>query len=94
VDLELGRAFKQRQSDDWIYGFLLGHKVTEQLELLGEIHGTGSPNFGKYETVLNLGAIYDLGKDYSALLSAGRSFQGASSDAPTLLLYIGMQLRL
>ncbi len=94
VDLEFGRAFKQRQSDDWIYGFLLGHKVTEQLELLGEIHGTGSPNFGKHETVFILGAIYDLGKDYSALLSAGRSFQGASSDAPTLLLYIGMQLRL
>lgn len=92
--LEFGRAFKQRQSDDWIYGFLLGHKVTEQLELLGEIHGTGRPNFREHETVFNLGAVYDLGKNYSALLSAGRSFQDAASDAPTLLLYIGMQLRL
>ncbi len=92
--LEFGRALKQRQSDAWIYGFVLGHKVTERLELLGEIHGTGRPNFRQHETVFNLGAIYDFGKNYAALLSAGRSFQGAASDAPTLLLYVGMQLRL
>ena len=94
ADLEFGRAFKQRQSDAWIYGFLLGHKVTEHLELLGEIHGTGRPNFRQHEAVFDLGAVYDLGKNYSALLSAGRSFQDAASDAPSLLLYIGMQLRL
>lgn len=94
ADLEFGRAFKQRQSDAWIYGFLLGHKVTEELALLGEIHGAGRPNFRQHETVFNFGAVYDLGKHYSALLSAGRSFQSAASDAPTLLLYVGMQLRL
>ncbi len=92
--LEFGRAFKRKQDDAWIYGFVAGHKATERLELLGEIHGTGRPNFRMHETVFNLGAIYDLGKNYSALLSVGRSFQSAASDAPTLLLYIGMQLRL
>lgn len=92
--LESGRAFKQKQDDAWIYGFVVGHKITESFEVLGEVHGTGRPNFRKHETVFNVGTIWDLTKKYSLLFSAGRGFQGSASDAPSLLLYIGMQLRL
>lgn len=92
--LEFGRAFKQKQEDSWIYGFILGHRFTESLEMLGEIHGTGRPDFRKHETVFNVGGIWDLSKTYSMLFSAGRSFQSSAGDAPTLLLYAGMQLRL
>lgn len=94
ANLEFGRVFKQRESNEWIYGAVLRRKVVESLELLAEIHGAGRPNFRKHETVLNLGAIWDIGRRYSALLSAGRSFQSSASDAPTMLLYIGMQMRL
>ncbi len=92
--LEFGRAFKEKQEDAWIYGFVVGHKFTESIEVLGEVHGTGRPNFRKHETVFNVGTIWDLSRKYSLLFSAGRGFQSSASDAPTLLLYVGMQLRL
>ena len=46
------------------------------------------------EFVFNIGTQWDFTKKYGLLASVGRGFSRATSDEPSLLLYLGLQLRL
>lgn len=92
LNTEIGHDFRQRGGDAWIYGLAIKYAEIKGLEALGEIFGTADNSFKRHETVFNLGFRYDLGKDYTLLASAGRSFHSAP-DQPSLLLYGGIQFR-
>jgi hypothetical protein len=92
VNTEFGRAFRRHKGDRWIYGFVLKSRPLRQLETLAEIHGTADNEFKRHETVFNLGARWDIGKNYALLASAGRSFHSAT-DQPSFLSYLGAQFR-
>lgn len=93
INTELGHDFRERGGDEWIYGIALKYAEIKGLEALAEVYGTANNSFKRHETVFNLGFRYDLGRSYTLLASAGRSFHSAP-DQPNLLLYAGIQFRL
>lgn len=93
INTEIGHDFHQRGGDEWLYALALKYGEIKGLEALAEVFGTADNSFKRHETVFNLGFRYDLGKSYTLLASAGRSFH-STSDQPNLLLYAGIQFRL
>ncbi len=92
INTEIGHDFRQRGGDEWLYGIAFKYAEIKGLEALAEIFGTADNSFKRHETVFNLGVRFDVGKNYTLLASAGRSFHGAP-DQPDLLLYAGIQFR-
>ncbi len=92
VNTELGYAFLQHGDDEWVYGLVLGCEVSNQLELLAEIHGTAQQDFKEDELVFNLGTRWALSDTFTFLLAAGRSFRDNASGEPEFLLYTGLQV--
>jgi hypothetical protein len=92
--LSNGGLFLQHEVDKWLYGLIYGYQIQENLTFLREIHGGATNEFKAHEVVFNIGTQWDFTKKYGLLASAGRSFSRASSDEPSLLLYLGLQLRL
>jgi hypothetical protein len=92
VVAEAGYKFKQHGKDDWIYGVIIQREIQKSLTLMGEIHGESDKSFGSNEVVFNIGGQWNFSKRLGLLASAGRSFKGAP-DQPTLLSYLGLQLK-
>lgn len=92
VNGEFGRDFHRENADEWLYGLALNYAEIKGLELLAEVFGTVDNGFSRYKTAFNLGVRYELGKSYSLLASAGRSFRSAP-DQPDFLFYGGIQFR-
>jgi len=92
VNLEGGFRFQQRDKNEFVYGILVGRKVSKQLELLAEIHGEPNRDFRKDNLVLNFGARYKLSKHYGFLFSSGRSLRPSREEgALNLVLYAGLR---
>lgn len=92
--LEAGYEFVEAEGDEWLYGVATGYPVNDRLELLAEVAGTASHDFGDDELVFNIGAKVVLNDYLNLLLSAGRSFRESSSGEPELLGYCGLQFLL
>jgi hypothetical protein len=94
INGEVGYTIRQHQEDEWLYGISSGYEIRDNLALVGEVHGGSTKEFKKHEAVFNLGTQWDFTKRYGLLASAGRSFKSGASGEPTLLLYLGLQVRL
>lgn len=94
VDGELGYTIRQYSDNDWFYGFIASYEIRENLTIMGEIHGGVTKEFISEVTLFNIGTQWDFSKKFGLLASAGRSLGRAASEAPNLLLYLGLQIRL
>jgi hypothetical protein len=73
----------------WFAGWQVQRKITEEFSLGLEIyHETPKIRNGSSDTVLNLGAIYDLSETYHLMASAGHSVQGPSQ----FIGYLALQM--
>jgi hypothetical protein len=91
VNLELGYLFREEREDEWIWGLALGRKLTDEIEVLGEVHGETARKFNRGELVWNLGARIKLSELNSILVSAGRGIRGESRGEPDFIGYLGLQ---
>jgi hypothetical protein len=94
VVAEVGYTLKRHAEDGWLYGVMVRRKATDNLTLMGEIHGESDKTFSGNEVVFNLGGQWDFSKRFGLLASAGRGFKDGTSGAPNLLIYLGLQVRL
>jgi hypothetical protein len=94
VNGELGHTIRQQEDDEWFYGLICGYQIQGNLTFLSEIHGVATNDFKAKDVVFNIGTQWDFTKKYGLLASAGRSFSRTTSDEPSLLLYLGLQIRL
>jgi hypothetical protein len=92
INTEIGHDFHQLGDDAWLYGLVLKYVEIKGLEALAEVFGTANNSFKRHEAIFNIGARLDLSKNYALLASIGRSLHRAA-DQPTLLSYLGIQLR-
>jgi len=90
VSTEFGYSFQQYGDDELVYGLVLGYELTGQIVLLAEGHGTARSDFGRNESVLNLGIRWEVSPTFTLLGATGRSFL---SGGPDLLLSAGVQLK-
>ena len=92
IDGEFGYQIVQREKDELIYGFVVRRKANERLEFLGELHGESPRDLSQNRMVVNIGGRYDLSKKYSLLFSSGRSLHRSSTEQPSWIGYVGLQL--
>jgi hypothetical protein len=91
VNVELGFRLHEEGEDVWVWGLALGRKVTDEIELLGEVHGEAARSFDRGKLVFNLGARWKLSELNSILVSAGRGIRGESRGEPSFIGYLGLQ---
>lgn len=91
VNFEVGYNLVEGDEDEFIYGLAVSYDVSEDLELLGEIHGAADQEFEEDELVFNVGARARVHEDLTLLLAAGRSLRESDGTEPQFLLYLGLQ---
>jgi hypothetical protein len=92
INPEIGRDFRQEGGDEWQYALALKYDEIKGLEVLAEVFGTADNNFKERENVVNIGGRKDVSENISLHASVGRSLHRAP-DQPSLLSYLGLQLR-
>lgn len=86
---DVGYRFK-RGPHEVIYGLIFGTELTDKVEVMGEIHGTGpAVSLRSSEIVFNCGSRIKLSDHASFIFSAGRSIQ--SNANPRSIGYFGVQ---
>jgi hypothetical protein len=89
---EIGHDFRQEGGDGWLYALALKYDEIKGLEVLAEVFGTADNSFKKQENVVNIGGRKDVSENISLHASVGRRLH-QTSDQPTLLSYVGLQMR-
>jgi len=89
---EAGYEFVHEANDILIYGLLVSVEISEQSDLLAEVHGNRSRDGGS-ESVINLGMRRSLTDRVRLLASAGTGL-GDGPERVRLLAYLGIQLLL
>ncbi len=90
LNFEVGYALRSG-GDEWLAGLALGHELSSAVEILAEVHGSGSVDGGGEEWVGNLGLRLATGESLSVLASAGRGLAGGS-DEHDLIAFVGLQM--
>jgi hypothetical protein len=89
---QVGRKF-QPDGDAWFYGVAASRRVGEKARIGLELAGEAESDFGRSNAVTNLGFAYDLDKNSSVLLSAGRETHNHNASKATFVGYVGIQWR-
>ena len=92
INPEIGHDFRQEGGDEWLYALAVKYDEIKGTEALAEVFGTADNSFKKQKNVVNIGIRKDLSENFSLHASAGRSLR-RDPDQPTLLSYVGFQLR-
>ena len=92
INPEIGHDFRQEGGDEWLYALALKYDGIKGLEVLVEFFGTSDNSFRKRENVVNMGVRKDVSENVSLHASVGRSLRRAP-DQPSLLSYLGLQMR-
>lgn len=93
-DVEVGEYVPVHGPHERIFGFVIGHNVTTQLELDAEIYDDRASDHSVRSTVLDFGGRYPLHRGVIALFMMGRSLTGISSGQPEFFGYLGVQVLL
>lgn len=89
VGADVGYRFKQGPSE-LIYGFIVGTDLSDKVEVMGEIHGTGpTARLRESEIVCNFGSRIKLSDHANFIFSIGRSIR--SNSDPRFIGYFGVQ---
>ena len=87
---DVGYRFK-RGPDEMIYGLIIGRELSNSVEVMSEIHGTGPrAKLGDSEIVYNFGSRIRLTNHANFIFSAGKSIR--SSFDPRFIGYAGVQI--
>jgi hypothetical protein len=92
INPEIGRDFHQEGGDGWLYALVFKYDEIKGLVVLAEVFGTADNSFKKQENVVTVGVRKDVSEKVSLHASVGRSLR-REPDQPTLLSYIGLQMR-
>ena len=92
INPEIGHDFRQEGGDGWLYALALKYDEIKGLEALTEVFGTADNSFKNAVNVFDIGIRKDVSENVSLHASVGRSLR-QSPDQPTLLSYVGLQMR-
>jgi hypothetical protein len=92
VNVELGCDIHQSTPDLWDAGLAIGRNVSDRVEALAEIHEEGLSGFRDSVGIVNLGLRWRVAPERTLLLSVGKGIHGPSTDRPSFVAYVGMQL--
>ena len=91
LGVEVGRAFRDEGDDEWIGGIAVSRSVTEEIELLAEVHADASADLDASSGILNFGSRVELAPGRVLLASVGSGLWSARSERTDLVAYVGIQ---
>jgi hypothetical protein len=94
LNWEVGYNYVHTRADGWLAGVVVGHDLTENLEIDAEFYGLGTFNPSNGQQTIEGGLRYKIHPPFILLLMAGRSVQPASNEQPRFVSYFGMQFLL
>lgn len=90
---EVGHTFaSSRDEEGWIAGIDVGRKVSERVEILGEVHDETADGTDAHELILNVGARGRLSEHLTLLLSLGGDIDNTIGPRNRWISYLGLQL--
>jgi hypothetical protein len=90
LDAEIGRAFDVGSANQWQLGAIGAHSCGASIECMLELRETLSGS--ERQTLVNLGAHWQLGASLALLAAVGREFGTASAEQQRALVYLGIQM--
>jgi hypothetical protein len=94
INLELGRWVRPAPfTGSWVAGAVIGHETHKGLEAIAELHVEAAAD-SRREVIANFGSRWDFSDRYTLLVSAGRDISNTLSPTSTLIMYLGLQVRL
>jgi hypothetical protein len=94
LNWEVGYNYVHTGADGWLAGVVVGHDLTENLEIDAEFYGLGTFNPSNGQQTIEGGLRYKIHPPFILLLMAGRSVQSSSNEQPRFVGYFGMQFLL
>ncbi len=94
VDVEAGYYVPKSGARERILGLVVGHSLTDRLELDAELYDDRASGAQPHFTALDFGGRYRLSRSFFALFMAGRSVSGTAAGQPEFLGYAGIQILL
>jgi hypothetical protein len=94
LNLEVGYYFPRNGPNERFLGFVVGHTVSERLEVDAEIYADRASGAPPNDTTLDVGFRYKLHPAFILLCMAGRSISGDSASHTQFMGYLGLQVLL
>jgi hypothetical protein len=95
LNVDFGHVFSASEADrGWMGGLCVGRELAKGWEIDAEVHADSSERLGRSEALLNLGTRYDLSEHATVLAAIGRDTSDTLGARTSLLLYLGIQIRL
>jgi hypothetical protein len=94
LNWEVGYNYVHTGASGWLAGVVVGHDLTENLELDAEFYGLGTYHPSNGQQTIEGGLRYKIHPPFILLLMAGRSVQPSSNEQPRFVGYFGMQFLL
>lgn len=94
IGAEVGRWLRSDQSDSWICGFAIGRKISENIELMAEVHDEVSTAAHRSELLMNFGTRITLTQHAGLLFSIGRDAHNTLDESKEVFGYLGLQITL
>lgn len=88
---EFGYLTIKNSRNEMEYGAVVGYEVSEDLEILAELHNSSYVNGGNTTVIANGGFTYKISPKYSLMFSAGHELISPEASKSTLF-YAGLQL--
>jgi hypothetical protein len=94
VNWEVGYNLVHLGPDGWLAGLVVGHDVTDNLEIDGEAYGVGAFGGPVQQATVGGGLRYKIHPPFILLLMVAHGLDSADTDQPHLVGYFGMQFLL
>ena len=94
LNWEAGYNYVHTGNNGWLAGAVVGHDLTENLEVDAEFYALGTFHPSAGQQTIEGGMRYKIHPPFILLLMAGRSVQPSSTEQPRFVGYFGMQFLL
>jgi hypothetical protein len=94
LNWEAGYNYVHTGNDGWLAGVVVGHDLTENLEVDAEFYALGTFHPSAGQQTIEGGVRCKIHPPFILLLMAGRSVQPSSTEQPRFVGYFGMQFLL
>ena len=91
VGMDFGYVFRRLEKPQNYIGLVLGHRFTENFELLGEVRDTAGPYFRNGDWIANGGFRFRINSLIAILGSAGTTFRSSNPDPARIISYFALQ---
>src|SRR5262245_34806713 len=94
TNFEIGREFHSEAADEWMGGVVIGHRWSDTVEGMIEVHANWDGPLEHSAVAINVGARVAVGDAGTLLLSMGSDVHNALEERALVLGYVGWQIAL